>query len=123
MIRTSALSSLSDRRPSLGGRLGRLIDSLSTAWIGVFWAVLLFIYCSIGSAMPAVRRHALLEMTEFEWFRWWPFTVLVVLLCVTLIVVTVRRIPLRLVNLGVWMIHGVIIVLFIGSYYYFGTKV
>ena len=46
-----------------------------------------------------------------------------VLLCTTLTVVTVRRIPLRLVNAGVWMIHTGIIVLCIGSYYYFGTKV
>jgi len=28
-------------------------------------------------------------MTEFEWFHWWPFNVLIVLLCTTLTVVTV----------------------------------
>lgn len=123
MAQPFTLSSKSKRRMATGGALGRLLDRIVNVWTGIFWAVLLFIYCSIGSAMPTVRQHAALEMTEFEWFRWWPFSVLVLLLCMTLILVTVRRIPLRLVNLGVWTIHSGIIVLCIGSYYYFGTKV
>jgi hypothetical protein len=105
------------------GLFAAVSNLFSSVWLGVFWAVLLFIYCSIGSALPAVRQLPALEMTEFEWFHWWPFNVLMVLLCTTLIVVTVRRIPLRLVNAGVWMIHTGIITLCIGSFYYFGTKV
>ena len=96
-----------------------VLNLFSSVWLGVFWAVLLFIYCSIGSAIPAVRQLPALEMTEFEWFHWWPFNVLLILFCTTLIVVTVRRIPMRLVNAGVWMIHTGIIILCIGSYYYF----
>ncbi len=101
----------------------RLLDLFSNVWLGVFWAVLLFIYCSIGSALPRVRQLPALEMTEFEWFHWWPFNVLVLLFCSSLIITTVRRIPLRLVNLGVWTIHTGIIVLCLGSYYYFSTKI
>ncbi len=102
---------------------GMLLDRLGSVWLGVFWAVLLFVYCSIGSAMPSVRQHPMLEMTEFEWFHWWPFNVLMALLCTTLVIATIRQIPLRLVNGGVWAIHSGIILLCIGSYYYFGTKV
>src|SRR3972149_424994 len=96
------------------GLFAAVSNLFSSVWLGVFWAVLLFIYCSIGSALPALPHVPALEMTEFEWFHWWPFNVLMVLLCSTLIVVTVRRIPLRLVNAGVWMIHTGIIVLCIG---------
>jgi len=86
-------------------------------------AVLVFVYCSIGSAMPQVRQLPALEMTEFEWFHWWPFNLLVLLFATTMAVVTVRRIPLRKVNGGVWMIHSGIVVLVLGSYVYFTTKV
>ena len=113
-------------RPPTRQRAGvwtAVLNLFSSVWLGVFWAVLLFIYCSIGSALPSVRQLPALEMTEFEWFHWWPFNLLLVLLCTTLIVVTVRRIPLRLVNAGVWMIHTGIITLCICSFYYFGTKV
>jgi len=105
------------------GPFDYVLRLFSSVWFGVALAVLLFVYCSIGSAIPQVRQHASLEMTEFQWFHWWPFNVLVVLLCVTLVTVTVRRIPLRLVNAGVWTIHSGIILLVVGSYYYFGTKV
>lgn len=105
------------------GSLRRLVDLFSNVWLGIAWAILLFIYCSVGSAMPTVRQHPALEMTEFQWFHWWPFKLLIGLLCTTLIVTTVRRIPLRWVNAGVWTIHTGIIVLCLGSYYYFGTKI
>ena len=105
------------------GPLRFVFDLFSTVWFGVFVAVLLFIYCAVGSAMPAVRQHPALELTEFEWFHWWPFNVLIGLLCVTMVTVTVRRIPFRFVNAGVLSIHSGIILLCIGSYYYFGTKV
>jgi hypothetical protein len=105
-------------------RPGRaLLDLFSNVWFGVFWAVLLFIYCSIGSAAPRVRQLPLLEMTEFEWFHWWPFNVLIILFAACLITTTLRRIPFRPVNYGVWMIHAGMITLALGSYYYFGTKV
>ncbi len=109
--------------PGQRGALRAVLDLFSSVWFGVFWAVLLFIYCSIGSAVPRVRQLPWLEMTEFEWFHWWPFNVLVSLFCTCLIVTTIRKIPLRTVNLGVWMIHTGMIMLAVGSYYYFGTKI
>ncbi len=101
----------------------RFLDVFGSVWMGIIWATLLFIYCSIGSGVPSFRQLPYFELTEFEWFHWWPFNVLIALFCFTLTIVTVRKIPLRLVNAGVWTIHTGIIVLCIGSYIYFGTKI
>lgn len=101
----------------------RVLDLFSNVWFGIFWAVMLFFYCSIGSAIPHIRQLPSLEMTEFEWFHWWPFNVLILLFCSCLITTTLRRIPLRTVNYGVWMIHTGLIVLCAGSFYYFSLKV
>ena len=105
------------------GPLRPILDLFSNVWFGVFVAVMLFLYSGVGSAMPVVRQHPALELTEFEWFHWWPFNLLIGLLCVTMVTVTIRRIPFRFVNAGVLSIHSGIILLCIGSYYYFGTKV
>jgi hypothetical protein len=98
MIQSDPLSTAHESRRPRSGPFASVLNLFSSVWLGVFWAVLLFIYCSIGSAVPQVRQLPQLEMTEFEWSHWWPFNVLIVLLCTTLTVVTVRRIPLRLVN-------------------------
>jgi len=105
------------------GPLALLLDLFSNVWLGITWIILLFVYSSIGSAYPPFRQHRLLEMTEFEWFHWWPFGLLIGLLAATLITTTIRKIPLRLVNAGVWTIHTGILTLIVGSVYYFGTKV
>ena len=105
------------------GPIRIVLDLFTNVWFAIFGAGVLFMYCSIGSAVPQVRQLPWLEMTEFEWFHWWPFSVMVITFALCMIVITVRRIPLRKVNAGVWMIHTGIVTLTIGSYYYFGTKV
>jgi hypothetical protein len=139
------LSSPPDILPSprkLGGPIGMLVNLFSSIWLGVTLLTLLFIYSSIGSAGApvgegmlrpwfilnpdawiAVRQLPLFEMTEFEWFHWWPFDLLIALICINLVVATIRRIPFNVINLGVWMIHAGIIILAIGSVWYFSTKV
>jgi len=111
------------RRSRGGNPIKRLLDLFSNVWFGIFWAFLMFVYCSIGSAVPWVRQLPWLDMTEFQWFHWWPFNVIVLTFTVCMVIITVRRIPLRPVNLGVWTIHTGIVMLTIGSYIYFGTKV
>jgi hypothetical protein len=100
-----------------------VIRPFSSIWLGITLATLLFVYCTIGSAIPSVRKHAAIELTEFEWFHWWPFNLLVVLFTVNMIVATLRRVPLRPAYYGVWMVHTGIITLMLGSYYYFTTKI
>ncbi len=109
--------------PKAGSPLRAVLDLFSSVWTGIVLLALLFVYSSVGSALPAFRQLPAFEMTEFEWFHWWPFKALVALLCIALVTVTVRRIPLRPVNYGVWMIHGGIILLAAGCVLYFSTKV
>ncbi len=117
-----------------------LLDLFSNVKFGIWILVLLFIYMSVGSAGVVYPTHPNLfhpdawtyaqlrqwrpfEMTEFEWFHWWPFDVLIGLLCLNMATTTLRRIPFNRINLGVWMIHTGIIMLALGSIYYFATKI
>ena len=101
-----------------------ILDFLSSVRVGIVFMVLLFVYSAIGSAgIPihwalwepttwyALREASWLEMTEFEWFHWWPFYVLVGMFSLVLVVTTIRRIPFNKINLGVWTIHTGIIML------------
>ena len=123
--------------PGLFGRVLRLFSSIS---LGIWLLSILFVYSSIGSAgifyptswrfwdgavwdHQQLRQWRGLEMTEFEWFHWWPFDVLMVLICVNVTVATWRRIPFHRLNYGVWTIHVGILVLCVGSYIYFSTKI
>lgn len=105
------------------GPLGALVDLFSSVWLGIALLSFLFIYMSIGSAGYIIRQMRWFEMTEYEWFHWWPFNLSIALLCINLTVTTLRRIPFTVERLGVWMIHSGIIVLCIGSVWYFGAKV
>ncbi len=127
-------------RPRLShgaGPVGSLIRLFSSVWCGIVLMVLIFAYLTVGSAgflyptglnvfsradWSYVLPRVLLDKTEMEFFSWWPFTTLIVLFIINMVVVTVRRIPFRLLNLGVWTIHTGIVILAIGSMYYFGTK-
>lgn len=112
------------------------IDLFTTVWLGITILTTLFIYSSVGSsgvpvspfiwepqAWQGLREMRGLEMTEYEWFHWWPFKWLVALLCMNMAITTIRRIPLRAVHLGAWIIHSGVITLVIGCVIYFGTKV
>ena len=113
-----------------------LIDLFTTVWLGITILSTLFIYCSIGSsgvpvsifiweptAWVNLREMRGLEMTEFEWFHWWPFKWLIALLCLNMTIVTLRKIPLGLLTVGVWSIHTGVIVLVLGCLVYFSQKV
>lgn len=126
-----------------------LLDFFSSIWLGVILLTVLFVYSAVGSAgfwIPGqyafvndhdwaheltfglqwtqlhIRQAPGLEMTEFEWFHWWPFNLLIAMICINLVVATIRRIPFNTLNLGVWMIHTGIIIIAVGSVMYFWTK-
>ena len=112
----------------------------SSVTLGISLLVCLFVYMALGSAGAVfpigwnvwsdeawvhaqVRQWPAFDMTEFEWFHWWPFDLLLGLIAANIIVTTIQRIPFKVVNYGVWMIHSGIILLLVGSVIYFGTKV
>ena len=112
-----------DHPGALRGVLRLLTAPFNSVWFGVSLMVFLFVFMSIGSAGYLIRQMRWAEMTEYEWFHWWPFNLAVLLLCLNITVVTIRRIRFNVVNLGVWMIHAGVIILCIGSVIYFGRKV
>ncbi|MCW5756106.1 MAG: hypothetical protein KIT54_02610 [Phycisphaeraceae bacterium] len=69
-----------------------------------------------------VRRLPAFEMTELEFYSWWPLRVVLVLFVMTMIVSTIRRIAFNLPNLGVLTVHTGIILLGLGSMYYGAMK-
>ena len=108
----------------------------TSVWFGISVLATLFLYCSIGSAgvpisfaiwEPAtwvnLREMRGLEMTEFEWFHWWPFKALVTILCLNMATVTLLKIPLNKLSIGVWFIHSGVITMVLGSVVYFSNKV
>lgn len=115
------------------GPLTLLLDLFSSVRLGISLMIVIFIYSSIGSAglpvhwnilEPSSWRNVreLIEMSEFQWFHWWPFDLMIALFCVNITTVTIRRIPFNVMNLGVWMIHTGLVVLAIGSVIYFTLK-
>jgi len=103
--------------------LPAVLDLFSSIWLSVVLLSILFVYSSIGSAYPPFRQMRIFEMTEYEWFHYWPFNGLIALICINLTVATIRRIPFKPINYGVWMIHAGIIILALSSVWYFSTKI
>ena len=123
MIRSAIKSESGKRAGGLSVVLRGLLGVFSNIWTGVSLFALLFVYSSIGSALYPVRQSRFFEMTEFEWFHWWPFKVMIILLFLTLICTTLRRIRFNRFTLGVWMAHSGVLILGLGSWIYFSTKV
>jgi len=72
--------------------------------------------------MTTIRRLPGLELTEREFYDWWPMHVLLIGLVVNLVIATVRRIEFIFPNLGVLTVHTGIVVLALGSLYYNALK-
>lgn len=107
-----------------------MLDTVGNVWFGVTMMVLILVYAWIGSAgIPVWTEERFwfvrqtFEKTEMEWFRWWPFNVLLAALTLALILVTIRKIKLNLPNLGVWTVHSGILILMLGCAIYFGNKI
>ena len=96
--------------------LRSLLDLFSSVRLGITLMVLIFLYSAVGSAGLPVHWNVLrpdawlplreaFDLSEFRWFNWWPFALLIALFCVNLSVTTIRRIPFNRVNLGVWITY------------------
>ncbi len=108
------------------GPLASAMDAIGSIPFGLTVLVLILAYSWVGSAgfYPIQEYPARwVEKTEMEWFSWWPFTTLLGVFCVSLILVTLRRIPFNRFNLGVWTVHTGLLVLVVGCVWYFATKI
>ncbi|MEX0744982.1 MAG: hypothetical protein WD118_05220 [Phycisphaeraceae bacterium] len=70
-----------------------------------------------------IYRLPWFEMTEVEFYAWWPMQALLIAFVLNMIWATVRRIEFRFVNLGVLTVHAGIVVIAIGSVLYGRFKV
>lgn len=70
-----------------------------------------------------VRRLPGVEMTELEFYSWWPLTGALLLFCGNLIFATIRRIEFNFKNLGVLTVHTGIITIALGTVMYASYKV
>lgn len=65
-----------------------------------------------------LRRMPRFEMTELEFYSWWPMRVALIAFVLNMFVATVRRIEFSFHNVGVLTVHTGIIVIALGSVYY-----
>jgi hypothetical protein len=103
----------------------RLLDNLFSRTIcnvkfGILMLVLIAVYIAVGSGVASVREY--FEMDELAFFNAWPLKILMFLLVVTLITVTLQRIPLTVPRYGVWMVHVGIVTLIGGGAYHYANK-
>ncbi|RMH26296.1 MAG: hypothetical protein D6693_07410, partial [Planctomycetota bacterium] len=102
-------------------------------WAGFLWPLLRFdpaagtgvrFFAGFVEAHRAttLRRLPALEMTEGEFYAWWPLRLILLLFVINMIVATVRRIEFRFENLGVLTVHTGIVILALGSMHYQALK-
>ncbi|MFG0329126.1 MAG: hypothetical protein ACF8PN_04435 [Phycisphaerales bacterium] len=70
-----------------------------------------------------LRQLPAFEMTELEFYGWWPFRLVLVLFVMNMIVATIRRIEFKFVNIGVLTVHTGIVLMALGSIFYKSNKV
>lgn len=69
-----------------------------------------------------LRRLPGMEMSEIEFYAWWPLRVILLLFVTNMVTATVRRIEFIFPNLGVLTVHTGIVTITLGSLYYAGRK-
>ncbi len=73
-------------------------------------------------AGTTLRRLPALEMSEIEFYSWWPMRLILLLFVANMVIATLRRIEFRFVNIGVLSVHTGIVLLALGSVYYGSMK-
>ncbi|MBL1217816.1 MAG: hypothetical protein D8M59_10010 [Planctomycetes bacterium] len=70
-----------------------------------------------------LRQLPAMEMTEIEFYSWWPFRYALLFFVMNLVVATIRRVEFSVPNIGVLTVHTGIIILALGSMLYGRAKV
>ena len=101
----------------------------SVLWLRLAWPVLRYdpitgaglrLFPEFVSAYEAktVRRLPFLEMTELQFYSWWPLFLVLMLFVMNMVVATIRRIEFNFKNLGVLTVHTGIVLIALGSLFY-----
>jgi len=69
-----------------------------------------------------LRRLPGIEMSELEFYAWWPLRVVLLLFVSNMVIATVRRIEFTFKNIGVLSVHTGIVSIALGSVYYSALK-
>jgi len=110
-----------------------LIPVASLAWYRFAWPALYYdpatgeglrLFADFVSKYDAttLRRLPGFEMTELEFYGWWPLRLVLFAFVINMITATVRRIEFRFENIGVLTVHTGIVVIALGSIYYTRLK-
>lgn len=68
------------------------------------------------------RRLSMMEMSELEFYSWWPLRVILILFVANMVFATLRRIEFGLPYIGVITVHSGIVTIALGSVYYAAKK-
>ncbi len=115
-----------------------LIVTVSAAWYFTVWPAIHYRPAVLGGAEAhgirffadfveryssvQFRRLPVMEMSELEFYSWWPLRVILLLFVVNMVVATVRRIEFSFANIGVLTVHSGIVTLALGSIVYGSLK-
>ncbi|MBC7772138.1 MAG: hypothetical protein H7210_06570, partial [Pyrinomonadaceae bacterium] len=69
-----------------------------------------------------IRRIPGMEMSELEFYGWWPLKVILITFVANMVITTARRIEFVFPNIGVLTVHTGIVTLALGSMYYSSLK-
>jgi hypothetical protein len=89
-----------------------ILDRLNSVVMGVSLLAVVLVWVAVGTFDIVLQTF---DFSMLDWYVWWPFLAVLYLMCLNLAVVTFRRIPFNLPNLGVWVIHGSILLIAFGS--------
>ncbi len=98
-------------------------------WLSFVWPMLkydpatgngfmLFAQFTEDYKSTTLRRLPGFEMTETQFYAWWPMRLALILFVTNMIVTTIRRIEFTFKNLGVLMVHTGIVSIALGSVFY-----
>ena len=107
-----------------------VIVAVSTiGWVRFIWPMLKYDVATGSGFMlfadftqvyrsTTLRRLPGFEMTETQFYAWWPMRLALVLFVINLITATIRRIEFTFKNLGVLTVHTGIVTIALGSVFY-----
>jgi len=110
-----------------------LVAGAGAIWASLVWPVLrydpgtghgfrLFASFIEANKSTTLRRLPILEMSELEFYSWWPMRLILLTFVLNMCVATIRRIEFTFHNLGVLTVHTGIVTMALGSLYYKSLK-